>query len=250
MLTRSLRAASALIICGSGAACAQRTPARPQASAQAASGDASAANRLSAEESAQGFRLLFDGASTNGWRGFRRPTMHDGWRAVDGALSRVGPGGDIVTVDEYQNFELRLQWKVPEGGNSGIMYHVSEEFPETYHSGPEMQVLDDARHPDGRSRLTAAGSCHSVYPAPDGVVRPANQWNDVRIIVNGPHVEHWLNGVKLFAYELWSPDWRSRVQASKFAQWPMYGMSRTGRIALQDHDGGVQYRAIRIKVLP
>jgi hypothetical protein len=207
-------------------------------------------NMLSSDELTQGFRLLFDGSSTNGWRGFRRATMHDGWRAVDGALARVGPGGDIVTVDEYENFELRLQWKVPEGGNSGIMYHVSEDFAQTYLSGPEMQVLDDARHPDGRSRLTAAGSCHSVYPAPDGVVRPANQWNDVGIVVNGTHVEHWLNGVKVVEYELWSDDWRRRVQSSKFAQWPSYGMTHRGRIALQDHDGGVLYRSIRIRVLP
>jgi len=113
-----------------------------------------------------------------------------------------------------------------------------------------MQVLDDARHPDGHSRLTSAGSDYGLYAAPAGVVRPAGEWNDVRILVNGAHVEHWLNGVKVVEYELWSPDWQQRVQASKFAQWPAYGMSHTGHIALQNHGDAVWYRSIRIRTLP
>jgi hypothetical protein len=207
-------------------------------------------NVLTAEESAQGFRLLFDGVSTAGWRGYRRATMPDGWQVIDGALTRVAESGDIVTVDEYANFELRLQWKIPEGGNSGIMYRVSEDYAAPYHSGPEYQVLDDARHADGRNRLTAAGSNYGLDAPPEGVVKRAGEWNDARIIVNGAHVEHWLNGVKVVEYELWTPEWRRKVQASKFAQWPSYGTSRRGRIDLQDHDARVQYRSIRIRVLP
>ena len=208
-------------------------------------------NVLSAEESAQGFRLLFDGASTAGWRDYRGATLGAGWGVVDGALTITGRARDIVTLDEYRNFELRLEWKVPSGGNSGVMFHVGEDLETPWLTGPEMAVLDDARHPDGRSRLTSAGAAHSVYAAPSGVVRPATEWNDARLVVNGPHVEHWLNGVKVVEYEMWSDDWRQRVQASKFGRWPSYGTLATGRISLQgDHGPGVQFRSIRIKVLP
>ena len=221
-----------------------------QQPAAPAAGDATAVNVLSAQESAEGFRPLFDGTSRAGWRGYRSATMSEGWQAVNGELTRVGPGGDILTVDEFENFELRLQWKVAPGGNSGVMYHVTEQGDATYTSGPEMQVLDDSGHADGRSRLTAAGSDYGLYPSPDGVVKRAGQWNDVRIVVRGPHVEHWLNGVQVVAYELWSADWRRRVQASKFAQWPEYGAAHRGHIALQDHGDRVAYRAIRVRALP
>jgi hypothetical protein len=113
-----------------------------------------------------------------------------------------------------------------------------------------MQVLDDARHPDGRSRLTAAGSAYGLYPAPAGVAKPAGEWNQVRLVVKGAHVEHWLNGQKVVEYELWSPDWKARVANSKFAQWPTYGLAKQGHIALQDHGDWVAYRNIRIRVLP
>ena len=133
------------------------------------------------------------------WRGFRQKTLPS---RVDRRRRNAGPvggngepsGGDIVTREEYGNFELRLQWRIAKDGNSGIMYRVSEEYEAPYESGPEMQVLDDAGHADGKSRLTAAGSCFGLYPAPAGIVKPAGEWNDVRIIANGPHVEHWLNG--------------------------------------------------------
>jgi hypothetical protein len=113
-----------------------------------------------------------------------------------------------------------------------------------------MQVLDDAVHPDGKNRLTSAGSCYGMYPSPAGIVRPPGQWNEVRIIVYGNHVEHWLNGTKVVEYELGSPDWETRLNASKFKQWPGYGRSTRGYIALQDHGDRVAYRNIRIRVLP
>jgi len=213
--------------------------------------DATTPNSLSAAEAAEGFRLLFDGTSMRSWRGYQRPSMDSGWRAVDGALTVVGRARDIVTVDEFQNFELRLQWRVPPGGNSGVMFHVGEVLQSPWLTGPEMAVLDDARHPDGQSRLTSAGAAHSVYAAPSGAVRPANEWNDARLIVNGSHVEHWLNGVKVVEYELGSDDWQTRVRNSKFGQWPSYGSLATGRISLQgDHGPGVAFRSIRIRVLP
>lgn len=207
-------------------------------------------NRLTPAERTEGFRLLFDGEGASAWwRGYRQASMPAGWTIADGALTRTGPGGDIVTLDEFGNFELRLQWKVAPGGNSGIMYRVSEEYPAPYESGPEMQVLDDAGHADGKSRLTSAGSVFGLYPFPAGVVRPAGEWNDARLVVRGNHVEHWLNGTSI-SYELGSADWKAKVAASKFKQWPGYGMSRRGRIALQDHGDVVSYRTIRIRALP
>jgi hypothetical protein len=209
-----------------------------------------APNTLTPAERAAGWRLLFDGRSTASWRGFRRDTMPAGWQVEDGALTRVAAGGDIVTVDTFASFELVLDWNVAPGGNSGIFFHVTEDAGATYETGPEMQVLDDAGHADGRSRLTAAGSNFALHPAPPGVVRPAGEWNHARIVVQGAHVEHWLNGVKVVEYELWSPDWEARVKASKFAQWPGYGRARTGHIALQDHGDRVAYRSIKIRTPP
>ncbi len=202
------------------------------------------------EEFREGFRQLFDGRTLAGWRGFQKEGVPDGWQVVDGAITRVGPAGDLVSAQVFRDFELRLEWKVAPGGNSGIFYRVSEEgVQHAYESGPEMQVLDDAAHPDGKSRLTSAGACYGLYPAPAGVVKPAGEWNAVRIIVRGTHVEHWLNGQRVVSYELGSPDWEAKVKASKFAEWPPYGRAKEGRIGLQDHGDRVSYRNIRIKVL-
>jgi hypothetical protein len=173
-----------------------------------------------------------------------------GWQVIDGALTRVDSAGDIVTTDKYANFELALEWKVAEGGNSGIFYRVSEDSDYPWQTGLEMQVLDDARHPDGRSPLTSAGALYAIYPAPRGVVRPAGEWNGVRILVNRHHLEHWLNGTKVVGTELGSPDWEARVKQSKFASTPAYGRSDTGHIGLQDHGDWVAYRNIRIRILP
>ena len=197
-----------------------------------------------------GWRALFDGRSTAGWRGYRRPDMPAGWEVVDGALTRTGPGGDIITVDQFGNFELELEWMVAPGGNSGIFYRVTEAGEHGYHSGPEMQVLDDSAHADGLSRLTAAGSAYGLYPAPPGAVKPAGEWNAVRILVRGPHVEHWLNGTRVVEYELGSSDWESKVRGSKFAEWPAYGRAARGHIGLQDHGDRVAFRNIRIRELP
>jgi hypothetical protein len=194
----------------------------------------------------EGFRALPPSA----WRGWRSADLPAGWQLRDGALTRVGPAGDIVTRDTFANFELRLEWMVRPGGNSGIMFRVIDGPRATYMSGPEMQVLDDSAHADGRNRLTSAGSNYALHAAPAGVVRRPGEWNAVRLIVNGAHVEHWLNGVKVVEYELWTDEWRRLVAASKFNAWPEYGMARAGRIALQDHGDWVAYRNIRIRVVP
>lgn len=222
--------------------------------APAAAQTPTALNALTPAEQAAGWELLFDGKSTAGWHGYGHRPMPAGWQIVDGALTRVAPGGDIVTDRTFRNFELRLEWKVAPGGNSGVMYRGVEAKDPTkralYFSAPEMQVLDDARHPDGKSPLTSAGSDYGLYPAPRGVVRPAGEWNAVWIVVRGSHVEHWLNGRLMVSYELGSPDWTARVAKSKFHEWPEYGQAVEGVIGLQDHGDRVAYRNIRIHPLP
>ena len=211
---------------------------------------AQAPNTLSAADRAAGWRLLFDGRTMAGWRGWKKTTVPDGWKVVGGTITRVAEGGDIITTQQFKNFELTLEWNISEGGNSGIFYRASEDDDAIYWTAPEMQVLDDARHADGKSRLTSAGADYGLYEAPAGIVKPAGQWNQIRLIVNGRHVEHWLNGVRLLQYELLSPDWEMRVHGSKFAPHAHYGRNAEGYIGLQDHGDRVAFRNIKIRILP
>ena len=218
------------------------------AAAQQKAGEAMP-NTLTAEEKAAGWRLLFDGKTTAGWRGYKQQGMPEGWQVVDGALTRVGQAGDIITVDQFQDFELTLEWMVAPGGNSGIFFRASEDTDWIYQNAPEMQVLDDAAHQDGLQRETAAGSNYALHPARQGVVKPAGEWNSVRILVRGNHVEQWMNGVKVVEYELGDADWKQRVANSKFAAWPEYGTNARGHIGLQDHGDRVAFRNIKIREL-
>lgn len=206
-------------------------------------------NSLSAAELDAGWMLLFDGESTTGWRGFGQAEMPDGWRVEDGCLACVGSGGDIVTEQTFADFELVLEWRISPGGNSGIFYRVTEEGDYPWLSGPEMQVLDNSEHADGKSPFTSAGSAYALYAPEQDDTRPVGEFNQVRIVVRGPQVEHWLNGVEQCEYELWSEDWHERVAASKFASMPNYGLARRGHIALQDHGDLVWYRNIKIREL-
>ena len=195
------------------------------------------------------WQTLFDGTSLAAWRGYQMDTMPAGWTIDGDVLARTGGGADIITRDQFGDFELELEWKVGPAGNSGIMYRVTEADSSTYRTGPEYQILDDAAHRDGQNRLTSAGSAYGLYAAPAGVVKPAGEWNTARIVARGAHVEHWLNGQKVAEYELWSPDWEAKVKASKFVEWPGYGRSPRGHIALQDHGDRVEFRNIRIREL-
>jgi 3-keto-disaccharide hydrolase len=209
----------------------------------------SVVNQLTSDERAAGWKLLFDGKTIDHWRGYRKAAPPRGWQVVDGAITRVDSAGDLISADEYRDFALSLEWKVAQGGNSGIFWRVSEDLEYPWESGPEMQVLDDARHPDGRSLLTSAGSLFGLYPSRRGVVHVAGEWNAVRIQVQGNHVEYWLNGVKLVDAKIGSEDWNARVARSKFATMPRYGKNQTGRIGLQDHGNWVAFRNIKIRVL-
>jgi len=233
------------------AGCGPTADAAPDdAEAQVAAVSQEAHNVLTEAERAEGWRLLFDGETLDGWRVFGRDGMSEGWAVVDGNLTRVADGArDIITLDQFQDFELSLEWMVEEGGNSGILYRVSEEVDRIFEGAPEMQVLDDANHVDGGDPRTSAGANYALHAAPRGVVRPAGEWNQARIRVEGNHVTHWLNGVVTSEYELGSGDWKARVAASKFAQWPEYGTYGVGHIGLQDHGDRVSYRDIKIREL-
>jgi hypothetical protein len=204
--------------------------------------------RASAPDS--GWRVLFDGTSLAAWRGYKSASVPAGWHIADGALAKEKPVADIMTKDEFGDFELELDWKIGEAGNSGIFYRGTEEYDHIYWSAPEYQLLDDERASDNATRLTCAGAAYGIYPSPPGHLKPVGDWNRTRIIARGAHVEHWLNDFKLLEYELWSPDWEARVKASKFAKWPNYGRAKKGRIGLQgDHDGVLAFRNVRIRDL-
>lgn len=196
-----------------------------------------------------GWIALFDGTDLAAWRGYRRPQLPAGWRVMDRELVFVpgGDGGDIITRDQFADFELELEWRVGPEGNSGVFYRATEDFEVIWHGAPEAQVLDDARHPDGGDASTSSGALYALYPPTAEVVNPAGQWNAFRVVAQGPRVEHWLNGVKVVEYEAWTEDWYDRVAASKFAEFPGFGEARSGHIGLQDHGDTVWYRDIRVR---
>jgi hypothetical protein len=212
-------------------------------------------NALTQSEKEEGWQLLFDGKSMENFRGFRKDAVPSAWQIEDGAIVRAGDGGgDLITKDQYKNFELSIDWKISEGGNSGIMYHVSEDtvYHETYNSGPEMQVLDDERHPDAKKGVNGnrkAGALYDLIPLSTPAVKPAGEWNTARLLVKDGHVEHWLNGKKVVEYEIGSPQWDSLILQSKFAPMKGFGREEQGHIALQDHGNKVSYKNIKIRVL-
>jgi hypothetical protein len=206
-------------------------------------------NTVTRDESAAGWTSLFDGASLERWRGFRKGAMPAGWQAVGGTLARVQPAGDIVTVDTFADFDLVFEWRVEKGGNSGVFFRVTEEADLVWHSGPEYQILDNAGHRDGRDALTTAGSNYALHAPLRDATRPVGEWNTARLLVRGSHVEHWMNGVELLEYEIGSADWERRVKASKFSSLPRYGREPRGHIALQDHGDPVAYRNLKIRRL-
>ena len=211
---------------------------------------AQAPNALTPREKATGWKLLFDGRTTAGWRGYRKADVPAGWQVRDGALTRVSEAGDLVTREQYGDFDLTFEWRIAPGGNSGVMYHVTEAAGEPYETGPEYQLLDDARfRPDGLSLLTSAGSCFGLYPIPRHLAKAAGEWNHARLRVQNGHVTHWLNGVEAAEYTIGGADWDRRVAGSKFKAWPGFGKATRGFIDLQDHGFEVAFRNVKIREL-
>lgn len=212
-------------------------------------------NSLTDAEREEGWKLLFDGKSMEHFRGFRKDEVPASWRVEDGAITLAGKGaGDIVTKEQYDDFELSIDWRIAEGGNSGIFYHVSEDtaYAATFHSGPEMQILDDERHPDAKKGVNGnrqAGSLYDLLPLTTPAVKPAGEWNTARLKVKDKKVEHWLNGKKVVEYELGTPEWDAMIAKSKFATMKGFGAEGKGHIALQDHGDRVSFRNIKIRPL-
>jgi hypothetical protein len=204
-------------------------------------------NTLTAKEKAEGWRLLFDGKTTAGWRGFRQQTMPGGWQAIDGTLTRAGQAGDIVTADEFGDFELTLEWSIPANGNTGVFFRVTEDDDVMWHTAPEYQIIDNAYNKEPLKPVQYTGANYDLQPPSRDVTKPIGSWNQTRLLVRGAHVEHWLNGVKVVEYELWTPDWERQVRESKFKDYPKYARARRGRIGLQDHGDGVKFRNIRVR---
>lgn len=215
-----------------------------------------AQNTLTAEEKENGWTLLFDGESADQWRSYDAAEFPEqGWEISNGSLTVLsgGGGGDIITKKEYDNFILKLEWKVEKGGNSGIFYRALEQPTQAiYWSAPEMQVLDNVNHPDakkGKDGNRKAGSLYDLIPAKPQNANPYGEWNSVKIVADGSHIEHWQNGEKVVEYELWTPEWYEMLRNSKFKDHPSFGDMHRGHIGLQDHGNTVEFRNIKIKEL-
>lgn len=223
-------------------------------------------NTLTDAEAADGWTLLFNGESFDGWRGYRKdavPTEH--WKIENGAIHKIASGdvplmadgqpqqgGDIITLQKYENFELSFEWKVAQAANSGIKYNVIEEMSDQNPLGFEYQILDDENHPDAKmgngTNRTASGLYDLISPQ-NKTLKPVGQWNHGRIIFNELHGEHWLNGEKVLEYDLGSPRMDSLLAASKYAPIEGFGDKKTGHIVLQDHNDDVWFRNIKIREL-
>jgi 3-keto-disaccharide hydrolase len=197
--------------------------------------------------------VLFDGKSKDAWRGYQRKEFPDkGWAVDRGAFKTIVGGDqvDLVTKQKFRNFELELEWKVSTGGNGGIFYRAGEDDKEIWHSAPEIQVLDDDKHGDGKNPKTSAASLYALVAPVGKKLRPVGKFNHLRLVLNKNHGEHWLNGVKVFEYELDSPKLKELIAQSKFKDLPRFAMLPEGNIGIQHHGQEVWYRKIRVRELP
>lgn len=224
----------------------------------------SEATEKTAEHTPAGdWQILFDGSSTNQWRGYGKDHFPaKGW-IIDGDQLVIqktpnprppGFGGDLITKEKFGNFELELEFMLTDTANSGIFYFViEEEGADIWNNAPEFQILDDKTYsemgPEKPNPIHLSGSNYDLQPAPSGLLKPVGEWNRANIIHKDGHVEHWLNGTKTCEYQVGSPEWEALVEKSKFKDYPNYGRTKEGHIGLQDHDHEVRFRKIRIRSL-
>lgn len=215
-------------------------------------------NVLTEAEKAEGWKLLFDGKTLDGWRDYNGDSLTAPWIVEDGCIRAKGSGSDasgyIVTDTIYENFELVWDWKIAEGGNSGMLYHVVEnpKFKVPYVTGPEYQLIDDFGFPEPLEdwQKTAADYAMHVPDTSKTIIKPAGEWNTSKIVFDNGHVEHWLNGEKVVEFEAWTDDWFEKKNSGKWKDAPEYGLARKGVICLQDHGSAAWFRNIKIKELP
>lgn len=213
-------------------------------------------NTLTDSEIANGWELLFNGEDiSENWRGYKMDTVPTKWEVEDGAIffnpNNYGTGGDIISREQYSEFEFALEWKVAPASNSGIFYHAveSDEYEFPYETAPEMQVLDNDRHGDGKIESHRSGDLYDLLKSSVENVRPVGEWNSVRIVVRGNTVQHWQNGEKVIETTMWDDNWDALIADSKFATWPGFGKSNVGHFALQDHGDPVWYRNLKVRKL-
>jgi len=214
-----------------------------------------AQNTLTAQEKKEGWRLLFDGQTTAGWRQYNSDKNSDRWKVSNGELyldKSVKEGnGDIITDGEFKDYDLTLEWKIDSCGNSGVLFNVVEDpkFQATFHTGPEMQVLDNTCHPDAKIIKHRAGDLYDLISSSKETVKPTGEWNVARIVSKNAKMEFWLNGTKAVEFTMHTPEWDQMVANSKFKTMPNFGKALKGHIALQDHGDGVYFRNIKIREL-
>lgn len=218
------------------------------------------ANALSREERSEGWQLLFDGATTNGWHTYGKSGIGKAWQVSDSSLHlnaaskkdwQTAEGGDIVSADTFEDFHLKLDWKIAPGGNSGVIFYVQEDtskYPYPWMTGPEIQVLDNAAHADASIIKHRAGDLYDLISAKE-VSKPAGQWNQMEVISNDGRLEFRMNGEKILETTMWDDNWRRMIAASKFKDMPGFGAFKSGKIALQDHGDNVWFRNIKIRRL-
>jgi len=210
---------------------------------------------LTEEQKAAGWKELFDGKTTNGWRNFKSETIGSAWVVDNGTLhfdnTKTEGKGDIITDEEFENFELMLEWKIDSCGNSGIMFNVVEDpkYNYVWQTGPEMQVLDNDCHPDAKIIKHRAGDLYDLISCSTETVKPAGEWNQVRIISDNGSYQFWLNGTNVVNFTMHTPEWDAMVAGSKFKDMPDFGKATKGHISLQDHGDKVWYRNIIIREL-
>lgn len=213
-------------------------------------------NTLTRNEKQDGWILLFDGKTTEGWHGYLKDDIGEGWIVQDEALFGKGLGGDIggdiISDKQYDNFILKMDWKISKGGNSGVFYHVIEnkKYSAPYFTAPEYQVLDDIGFPHPLKEWQKTGADYAMHNANEKKqLKSQGEWNTTKIVFDNGHVEHWLNGEKIVEFKAWSEDWQKRKSEGKWNKFPDYGIAKKGHFGLQDHGNEVWYRNIKVKEL-
>ena len=219
-------------------------------------GMAQTPNKLTNKEKKQGWKLLFDGKTNAGWHTYLKDTVGSKWQVKDGVIifdpsQPENGGGDLVTNEEYENYELNLEWKISKGGNSGIIFDIQEDpkYSATYLTGPEMQVIDNDGHPDAKITKHRAGDLYDMLKSTSEPVKPVGEWNTAEIISKNGKLTFVLNGVKIVKTTMWDDNWKALIAGSKFKTWQGFGTYKSGKIALQDHGDEVWFRNILIKEL-
>jgi len=213
-------------------------------------------NQLTDQEKKEGWKLLFDGRTSKGWHTYNKKTFGEGWKVSEGTLFRdttavKKEAGDICTDEVFENFDLKLQWKISKDGNSGVMFlvHESPEYDAPYLTGPEMQILDNDGHPDGKIVKHRTGDLYDLISSSSEPVRPVGQWNDAEIRLDHGKLTLYLNGVQTVTTTLWDKQWNDLVKGSKFAKMPGFAKYKSGHIDLQDHGHDVWFRNIKVRKL-